>query len=89
MSGAGKAECWWADNRQLGLKLKIDGWVLELVETGGPLGMQVLGPFRIVGFEGTGDIVALLETGSTLFRDKVVCRRLVSNLAKYHRPGDK
>ena len=69
--------------RQLGLKLKIDDWVLELVETGGPLGMQVLGPFRIVGFEGTGDVVALLETGTTLFRDKVVYRRHVSNLAKY------
>lgn len=63
-------------------QLKAGGLVLEVLS--GPvasLAKSVLGPFRVVEVRESG--VVVLSTGDTAFKDTVVFKRHISNLARY------
>ncbi len=62
--------------------MKPGDLVLEVLS--GPvaaLGKSVLGPFRVVEVRDSG--VVVLSTGNTAFKDTVVFKRHISNLARY------
>jgi hypothetical protein len=64
--------------------LAVDDLVLELVEPPhGAFRHNVLGPFKIVGFTNQHQNVAVLQTGTTSFRDSQQYTRHISRLAKY------
>lgn len=56
--------------------------VLELIDEPGALRAQARGPYRIIGFKRDGAI-AILQTGSTDFRDAQTFERHITRLAKY------
>jgi hypothetical protein len=45
---------------------------------------QVKGPFVALGFCGDDQQIAILSTGGTAFKNPVVFKRHVSNLARYY-----
>jgi hypothetical protein len=57
--------------------------VLELIDEPGALRAQARGPYRIIGFKRDGAI-AILQTGSTDFRDAQTFDRHITRLAKYY-----
>ncbi len=62
--------------------MKVGDLVLEVLS--GPvaaLDKSVLGPFRVVDLRDSG--VVVLSTGDTAFKDAVLFKRHISNLARY------
>lgn len=78
----------WHDTRKGRLcsePLQVGDWVLEMLS--GPVPVlqdQVKGPFLVVGLRGDDQQAAVLSTGDTAFKDPVVFKRHVSNLARYY-----
>jgi hypothetical protein len=65
--------------------LQVGDWVLEVLSGPVPaLHDQVKGPFVVLGFCGDDQQIAILSTGGTAFKDPVVFKRHVSNMARYY-----
>jgi hypothetical protein len=65
--------------------LQVGDWVLEVLSGPVPaLHDQVKGPFVVVGFCGDGNAIAILSTGGAAFKNPILFKRHVSNLAKYY-----
>jgi hypothetical protein len=64
--------------------LQVGDWVPEVLSGPVPaLHDQVKGPFVVLGFCGDEQEIAILSTGGAAFKDPIVFKRHVSNLARY------
>jgi hypothetical protein len=71
--------------KRTGVNLQVGDLVLELVDPPpGAFHHNVIGPFKIVGFTNEHRTNAILQTGSTDFRDAQRYVRPVRRLAKYY-----